>query len=566
MNHDPALSPEGAIQSWIDAFNAARDAPAIAALFAEDGHWRDLLALTWRLQTLSGRDTVAAALAANRPRNLRIAPGRSPPHHALRAGRDVIEAFLTLETDNGPTIAVLRLLPEGAWIFLTALDAIAGHPEFQDRTDYNREFGADNWLDKRIKAQAYAEHEPAVLVVGAGQAGLAAAARLTQLGVDTLVIDRNARIGDNWRNRYHALTLHNEVHVNHLPYLPFPPTWPMFIPKDKLANWFEFYADAMELNVWTGTALQTASYDEASATWTVTLERDGITRILRPRHIVFATGVSSIPIRPNLPGLDNFAGPILHSGDYTDGHAWKGKHTLVVGTGNSGHDVAQDLHASGAHVTMVQRNPTYIVSLAEAQRVYSIYAEGMPTDDCDLLATANPFPVLEEAYRRATEISRQADAALLHALENAGFRLDMAPGHMGFQMLYLQRGGGYYFNVGCSDLIASGDIALAQYNDIATFTAAGARLKSGETLPADLIVLATGYKNQQDTARAFLGDTVADRIGPVWGFDEGGELRNMWRETPQPGLWFTAGSLAQCRIYSKVLALQIKARELGIVG
>jgi putative flavoprotein involved in K+ transport len=83
-------------------------------------------------------------------------------------------------------------------------------------------------------------------------------------------------------------------------------------------------------------------------------------------------------------------------------------------------------------------------------------------------------------------------------------------------------------------------------------------------LPAELLVLATGYKNQQETVRAALGDTVADRIGTVWGFDAGGELRNMWRPTAQPGLWFTAGSLAQCRIYSKVLALQIKAREVGL--
>ena len=71
-------------------------------------------------------------------------------------------------------------------------------------------------------------------------------------------------------------------------------------------------------------------------------------------------------------------------------------------------------------------------------------------------------------------------------------------------------------------------------------------------MPADLIVLATGYKNQQDAVRAYLGDAIADRIGPVWGFDEGGELRNMWRRTAQPGLWFTAGSLAQCRIFRAI--------------
>jgi len=110
-----------------------------------------------------------------------------------------------------------------------------------------------------------------------------------------------------------------------------------------------------------------------------------------------------------------------------------------------------------------------------------------------------------------------------------------------------------------------GRVGLVQWDSIERFVPEGARLKDGSTVPAELLVLATGYKNQQETVRAALGDAVADRIGTVWGFDAGGELRNMWRPTPQPGLWFTAGSLAQCRIYSKVLALQIKAREVGLV-
>src|SRR6202012_5058781 len=101
-------------------------------------------------------------------------------------------------------------------------------------------------------AAAYVDRDPAVLVVGAGQAGLSIAARLGQLQVDTLIVDRERRIGDNWRNRYHALVLHNQVHVNHLPYMPFPPNWPTYIPKDKLANWFETYAESMGLNVWSG--------------------------------------------------------------------------------------------------------------------------------------------------------------------------------------------------------------------------------------------------------------------------------------------------------------------------
>jgi cation diffusion facilitator CzcD-associated flavoprotein CzcO len=244
----------------------------------------------------------------------------------------------------------------------------------------------------------------------------------------------------------------------------------------------------------------------------------------------------------------------------------EGRKALVLGTGTSGHDVAQELHAHGADVTIIQRSRTYVVSLKEAQSVYAIYSEGIPFEDCDLLATSFPYPVLQRSYQLSTARGREVDKALLDALEKRGFRLHFGEDDTGFQMMYLRRGGGYYFNVGCSDLIISGQVKLLQYADIEKFVAQGARLRDGSVVPADLLVLATGYKNQQDTVRAYLGDAIADAIGPVWGFDDGGELRNMWRRTAQPGLWFTAGSLAQCRIFSRYLALQIKAIEEGLLN
>ena len=286
---------------------------------------------------------------------------------------------------------------------------------------------------------------------------------------------------------------------------------------------------------------------------------------MRPRHVVFATGVSSIPKLPRIPGLDSFDGTVMHSGAYTNGADWAGRKAVVLGTGNSAHDVAQDLHASGAHVTMVQRSPTYVVSIREAQSVYTIYTEGLPIEDCDLLATAMPYPVLRQAYQLSTAASRLADKPLLDGLAARGFRLEFGEDETGFQMKYLRHGGGYYFNVGCSDLIVDGSIGLLQYDTIDRIVPEGIRLRDGHIVEAQLIVAATGYSNQQEVVRAYLGPDIAERIGPVWGFDAGGELRNMWRQTPQPGLWFTAGSLAQCRIFSKFLALQIKALELGLI-
>src|SRR5215471_18298766 len=489
-------------QRWLESFAAAlraKDAAAASELFLADGLWRDVLAFTWTIQTMAGRPAIAATLRETLVRtavkNFHIPPKRTPPRWVTRAGREAIETLFDFETSFGPANGVLRLVPDAqgtlrAWTLNTNLHELRGHEEeFKRRPepDSTRDFGAENWSDRLAKTRTFADRDPAVLVVGGGQAGLAIAARLQQLGVDTLIVDRHKRIGDNWRTRYHSLTLHNEVHVNHLPYLPFPPTFPVYIPKDKLANWFEFYVEALELNFWPGTELVSGRYDDKKREWQVTLRRaDGSERVMRPRHLIFATGVSSIPYTPpDLPGLDDFAGAKVHSGDFKNAEAWRGRKVLVLGSGTSGHDVAQELQAHGADVTMIQRSKTYVVSLKEAQSVYAIYSEGIPFEDCDLLATSFPYPVLQRSYQISTARGREVDRALLEGLEKRGFRLHFGEDETGFQMMYLRRGGGYYFNVGCSDLIISGAIDLLQFADIDRFVATGVRLRDGRVAPAE---------------------------------------------------------------------------------
>jgi cation diffusion facilitator CzcD-associated flavoprotein CzcO len=572
------------VEAWLRDFEAAlgsAQADRIAALLAGECHWRDILAFTWDIRTCSGAEAIAArlapTLAAARPHGLALAAGRTPPRRLARAGIDCIEAIFTFHTATGPCTGVVRLVSEDgatrAWTLMTSLDEIRGHEDpaegkrWQD-IDWKRNFGGENWLDRRKRAVAYETRDPAMLVVGAAQAGLSVAARLGLLGVDTLVVDRERRIGDSWRNRYHALTLHNETRVNHLPYMPFPKSFPVFIPKDMLANWFELYAEAMELNVWTSTTLTGGRWDEAARCWEVTLTRaDGLTRIMRPRHIVMANGVSTTPVMPDLPGLKDFAGAVRHSSALGSGRDWAGKRALVLGTGTSGHDTAQDLAVSGAaSVTIIQNRPSLVVSLKEAQTPYALYDEDIAFEDKDLLATSFPSPVTRRIAQRMVAMNRQADAALLAGLEARGFKLNFGRDGTGWQLMYAERGGGYYFDAGCSQMIVDGKVGLMQFADIDRFVAEGALMKDGSVVPAELVVLATGYEGQLAAARRLLGDAVADRVGQVWGFDNEGELAGMWRPTGQDGLWFHAGGLAQCRIYSKVLALQIKARELGLVA
>jgi hypothetical protein len=580
-------APATAVQDWLARFEralAAADRGLLGALFHRQSYWRDLLALTWEIRTVSGRDAIADELMANAvraaPARVEVDPDRTAPRHVTRAGTGAIEAIIRFETGAGPGSGVLRLTPDAgdsdvlkAWTLLTALDELRAFPEQVGRRrpggqSYARDFGGPNWLDLRKAAAAYADRDPAVLVVGGGQAGLSIAARLAQLQVDTLIVDRWPRIGDNWRQRYHALTLHNQVHVNHLPYMPFPPSWPTYIPKDKLAGWFEAYVESMELNYWPATTLEHATYDGAQGRWCAALRRaDGTTRELNPRHIVLATGVSGIPNVPDIPTLGRFAGTVLHSSQYGDGEAWAGRSAIVIGTGNSGHDIAQDLHSGGAKVTLVQRSPTLIVNVEpSAQLPYALYDEGPPLEDCDLIAASMPLPLARKSHAALTARARELDKDLLDGLERVGFKLAYGEDGTGWQFLYLTRGGGYCFNVGCSDLVVAGEVALVQFADIAEFVADGVILGSGDMIGADLIVLATGYKGQEHLVAKLFGAAVSERVGPVWGFGDGLELRNMFTRTPQPGLWFMAGSLAQCRFYSKYLALQIKACEEGLLS
>jgi len=572
---------------WLKEFEgAARDGDwaQVEALFHPDSHWRDLLALTWDIRTVSGADRIVQALEAHvdaaGPSGFRTDCGRTPPRRVARAGREAVEAIIRFETAAGRGEGVLRLIPDAedggtlkAWTLLTALQELRGFEESLDASRptgeaYSRDFRGPNWLDLRKSSAAYADRDPAVLVVGGGQAGLSIAARLNQLGVDTLIVDRNERVGDNWRNRYHALTLHNQVHVNHLPYMPFPPNWPRYIPKDKLAGWFEAYAESMELNFWTGTEFQGGTYDDQAGAWSVTLRlADGEERRMRPRHVVMATGVSGIPSIPDIPSLKDFKGKVVHSSAYDDGGDWKGRTALVIGTGNSGHDIAQDLHSGGAHVTLVQRSPTLIVNIEpSAQLPYALYDEGPPLEDCDLITASMPLTLARQTHALLTEQAKVLDKDLLDRLAAVGFKLDFGEDGTGWQFKYLTRGGGYCFNVGCSDLVADGDIGLVQFADIDGFVGDGVTLTSGATLPVDLVVLATGYKGQEYLVRRLFGDGVADRVGPIWGFGDEQELRNMFMRTGQPGLWFIAGSLAQCRIYSGYLALQVKACEEGLMS
>ena len=556
------------LERWLAAFEEALkkgDIKAASALFADECYWRDLVAFTWNIRTCEGRDEIKAMLAAT-------LAATKPSAFSLK-GFSENEGWFTFETGVGRGIGHLRLNGGKCWTLLTTLQELKGHEE---KAGTNR-----------VKIPPASEGElgflrqPYVLIVGGGQGGIALAARLKRLNVPTLVVEKNERAGDSWRKRYKSLCLHDPVWYDHMPYLPFPDHWPVFSPKDRIGDWLEMYARVMELDYWGSALCKQARFDDKKHEWEVLVMRGGQPHTLRPKHLVLATGMSGFPAMPKIPGAESFSGRIVHSSQFDGGEAWKDKHCVVLGAGTSAHDICADLQEQGAaQVTMVQRAPT-IVARSETLMdlawgpLYSeqALARGISTEIADLTVAAVPFKLLPSFQQPVYKEILRRDADLYSGLERVGFLYDFGEDGSGIHSLYLRRGAGYYIETGASQMIVDGKIKLKSKVGIHKVGEKSVFLTDGTELPADLIVCATGYGSMNQWAEQLISREVADKVGRVWGLgsatraDPGpwvGELRNMWKPTQQPNLWFHGGNLMQSRHYSLYLALQLKARMEGI--
>lgn len=578
----PDTKPTGTVKRWLRRLEKAldaKDAAGAAKLFGDDCYWRDLVSLTWNLTTAEGRDDIAAMLKKTipsaRPRTFRI------DGEANEAG-GVIDAWFTFETKTGRGKGLVRLINGKAWTMLTTLQELKGFEEKKGPTrpmgvEHGAQRGRESWAETRARTQATLgyEEQPYCVIIGGGQGGIALGARLGRLDVPTLIIEKNERPGDSWRNRYKSLCLHDPVWYDHLPYLPFPDHWPVFSPKDKIGDWLESYTRLMELNYWTKTVARSATYDEQSKEWTIKVVRDGKRVTLRPKQLVLATGMSGIPNIPKVPGQRAFKGEQQHSSQHPGPDGYVGKKVVVVGSNNSAHDICGALWESGVDVTMVQRSSTHIVKSETLMDIAlgDLYSEravanGIDHNTADLIFASLPYKVLPAVMKPQADETKKRDKAFYDRLRKAGFDLDFGDDETGLFLKYLRRGSGYYIDVGASELVADGKIKLAK-GQIQRLTHDAVVLDSGEVLPADLVVYATGYGSMNGWAERLISREVAERVGKCWGLgsdtanDPGpweGELRNMWKPTHQPGLWFHGGNLMQSRHYSLYLALQIKAR------
>ena len=403
-------------------------------LFQADCYWRDLVAFTWNLKTMEGqdqiRDMLTTQLAAIKPARL-----RQDENEPASAGDGVTEGWFEFETEVARGHGHIRLKNGLIWTLLTTMTELKGHEEPKGlRRPLGAEHGHDpnrrTWKEKREAEAAELGYttQPYAVIVGGGQGGIALGARLRQLGVPTIIIEKNERPGDSWRKRYKSLCLHDPVWYDHLPYIPFPENWPVFAPKDKIGDWLEMYTRVMELNYWSSTTCKSARYDEATREWTVVVERNGEEVVLRPKQLVLATGMSGKPNVPKLEGQDIFKGEQQHSSQHPGPDAYRDKKVVVIGSNNSAHDICAALWEGGADVTMVQRSSTHIVRSDTLMEIGlgDLYSEralaaGVTTRKADLIFASLPYRIMHEFQIPLYEKMRERDARFYADLEMAGF-------------------------------------------------------------------------------------------------------------------------------------------------
>ncbi|KAG5640708.1 hypothetical protein DXG03_007477, partial [Asterophora parasitica] len=572
------LDAKAVAKAWFAAFakSAERgDAQSVAALLVTDAFWRDMLALTWDFRTFSGISKITQflndRLGSVHPRAFVLRDdaylGLQHPYPDLAW----INLMFDFETDAGVASGIARLVPNanGEWkahTVFTNLEDLKGFPE---KTGPLRDHAPNHgkWVDDRKREAEFADTQPTVLIVGGGQSGLTVAARLKVLGIQSLVVEKNARIGDNWRNRYDALCLHDPVWYDHMPYLPFPPTWPVYTPAVKLANWLEHYAESLELNVWTSSSVVSAS--PAGDAWKATIKRgDGSERTFTVNHIVFATGLGSndgaIPVYPGMLFLSSL------------------EYQSLLGR-----------HLALADVTMYQRSPTYIMStkngwdvlmggtsyvpllIPQPNTLAGVYSEdGPPSDIADRLSASFPHHMgvglSQRKVKEIAELDKYASSScpsliadshnpiqrdILDGLRGRGFLLTDGIHGTGFGLLAWSRAGGYYLDVGASRLITDGKIKLKSGSAIKRFTESGLDFEDGATLDADVVIFATGLGDSRSHLGKVCGKEVEKRLKPLWGLDAEGEINGAWRDLGVKGIWSMLGNLALCRFHSKHVAL-----------
>ncbi|KAJ0104373.1 hypothetical protein J7T55_011157 [Diaporthe amygdali] len=530
------------------------DAQGFADLFLEYGVWRDKLSFTWDYRTFNFTPAILKAATDILPNTkatnfkfLTPAPKIDRPYPDYSQ----LQFVVSFETDAVVASAVINaVLTKNGWKIYTmhtVAESLKQFPELPPADGHMT--GPISWEKQRALDVDAAD--PEILIIGGGQ---------------------NEEIGDVWKKRYEYLSLHFPHWADDLPYFPYPKRWPTYTPAQKQGVYMEWYASALELNIWTKSSVVKAEQDN-QGNWTVVIDKEGKeTRTLHPKQVIMATSLCGTPMVPAVPGMTDFqAGVIRHSTAHDSSRDFVGKKVCVVGTSSSGFDTAFDCSRRGIDVTLLQRSPTYIMSLTHSvPRIIGNYAPdanlNRPNlEEQDRLFFATPTGPGEELSRRNAKVLEDLDRPLLEGLNARGLRTWRGQRGTGGATLGQTRNGGFYFDAGACEHIINGKIKV-EPGYIERFTEDKVILDGGREREFDLVVFATGFTNTIDSVRSTLGDKIADQCGSIWGIDEEGEFKTAYRESGVPNLWLMVGYLPYTRFHSKLLAMRLKALQDGVAS
>lgn len=359
----------------------------------------------------------------------------------------------------------------------------------------------------------------------------------------------------------------------------------MFPSAGKLANWLETYADALELNVWTRTTLDPTKSRFEDGKWHVTVLRtlaDGTTttRELAVSHIILATGLSGgLPKLPTpVEGQDSWEGEILHSSQVQSGKVYADKKVLVVGAASSANDLAMDIANHGGHPTILQRSPTFVMSIENGvlRGVKRLAATKMSTEEFDYGVYSVPLPLAKPCYQRFTKFLAYLDRDLLSGLNQVGFKTWGGIDDTGFVFCKLSesllmavgiaRGGGVYYDTGACRLILDGKINVIPGEIESYIEDKKVTFSDGTSEEFDAVVFATGYTGYKDSVAGLLGEKYAKDLKPIGGFDADGEIAGIARECGIPNVYYSIGALQNARWFGTIIALQVIMEREGILG
>lgn len=315
------------------------------------------------------------------------------------------------------------------------------------------------------------------LIIGAGPAGLGIAGRLRKAGIDFEIIEKSNNVANAWHHHYDRLHLHTVKQLSHLPHLPFPDDYPLYVPREKIVEYMDNYAATFNIQPHFGVTATSVSKKDGE--WITTTDKG---QTFQSQNVIIATGVNRVPNIPSWKGQEQFGGTILHAKAYKNASPFKGKKVLVVGMGNTGAELALDLSENDCETYLSVRGPVSIVPRdlnGRPVQLTSIQLAKIPFGIGDWLGNFIRGIYLGDLRKYGLQSPKLSPAKQLK-----------------------ETGKTPVVDIGTVNQIKAGKIKIMP--DITSFNAAGVQFNNGAHLDIDAVVLATGYRaNVQD----FIADT-----------------------------------------------------------